>query len=207
MVSLLQGYFRQVVDAAQVVAQVKLIGDCIFLFIEDEVETPDASPADLALEIAKILVDVTETKNLNVAQSQSIVMNFGIAIHYGEVVVGNLSSDHCIDYTVIGTNVNLVARLEEMTKHPAVHSIIGPNGVILSQEARNAMRRHHMIQPVSMDLKTMDVSVRSFQEVKSVYGMTATSVRALTNLVLPPASEGYQKLPSIRRPTQLRKVI
>jgi class 3 adenylate cyclase len=207
MVTLLQGYFRQVVDAAQVVAQVKLIGDCIFLFIEDEVETPDASPADLALEIAKILVDVTETKNSSLAQSQSIVMTFGIAIHYGEVVVGNLSSDHCIDYTVIGTNVNLVARLEEMTKHPAVSSVIGPNGVILSHEACKALRRHKMIKPVSMDLKAMNVSVRSFQDVKAVYGMTATSVRSMTNLVLPPTSESYQKAPAIRLPTQLRKVI
>lgn len=207
MVTLLQGYFHEVVDAAQLVAQVKLIGDCIFLFIEDEVGTPDASPADLALEIAKILVDVTETKNSNLAQSQSIVMTFGIAIHYGEVVVGNLSSEDCIDYTVIGTNVNFVARLEEMTKHSAVNSVIGPNGVILSQEARNALRRHQMIQPVSLELKTLDVSVRSFQEVESVYGMTATSVRALTNLVLPPTSESYQKAPAMRRPTQLRKAI
>jgi class 3 adenylate cyclase len=37
----------------------------------------------------------------------------------------NLSSDSCIDYTVIGPNVNMVARLEEFTKNPKIGEILG----------------------------------------------------------------------------------
>ena len=179
MVVILQGYYKQVVDAAQNVAQVKLIGDCIFLFIEEDAETPDSSPADLAFDIAKILIDVTEAKNSLIIQNHGIPMNFGIAIHYGEVVVGNLSSDHCIDYTAIGTNVNFVARLEEMTKHSAISSVIGPNGLLISHEATKALKKHRAIAPMNLNLNELKVSVRSFNEVTSVYGLSATQVRSL----------------------------
>ncbi len=185
MARLLQGYFRNVVDAAQTVAQVKLIGDCIFLFIEEDAGKDGASPTDLALELAAILIDETRAQNAIRAKSGGEELNFGIAIHYGEVVVGNLSSDSCIDYTVISPNVNLVARLEEVTKNPGIARAIGANGIILSEEAAKALRKYQNASLPLLRLDEIGVTVRSFPNVKTVRGLSADEA-----LILLPSKVG-----------------
>lgn len=173
MVELLRGYYKNVVDAAQTVAQVKLIGDCIFLFIEEHAESEEHSAADLCLQLASILVQETNKQNAAREAQNEEPMYFGIAIHYGEVVVGNLSSDSCIDYTVIGPNVNLVARLEEITKHEEIGSILGRNCTIVSPEAFKAMTSKALPEAQHLNLKDLGVSVRSFNKVETVYGIKA----------------------------------
>lgn len=174
MVKLLQGYFSNVVDAAQMVAQVKLIGDCIFFFIEEQAAKPGTSPVDLALELASVLVSETMIQNQKRKDDIGEMLNFGIAIHYGEVVVGNLSSDSCIDYTVIGPNVNLVARLEELTKNQRIAEAIGANGTILSDEAFAALKKHRDTTFVNLVLEDLQVAVRSFPHIMAVKGLPAS---------------------------------
>lgn len=179
MVRILQGYFREVVNAATEVAQVKLIGDCIFLFIEEAAATREASPVDLALDLAAILVRETLKQNELRAAEKIESLNFGIAIHYGDVIVGNLSSDQCIDYTVIGPNVNLVARLEELTKNPSILDRIGANGLVMSPDAFAAMKKHRGLETMAINLVEARVSVRSFAEVIRLEGVRAEGLLSL----------------------------
>ncbi len=173
IVNLVVRYYTRTVDAAQKVAQVKLIGDCIFLFIEEKPDD-EKSAADLALYLAAVLIRETEDENRRQAASGRAPIAFGIAIHFGEVVMGNLSSSSCIDYTVVGPNVNRTARMEELTKKPEIKELVGPNGLLISKEAEKALRYYRgKINPHHINLKEKGLAIRSFGQVAEISYLTA----------------------------------
>lgn len=65
-------------------------------------------------------------------------LRFGVGLHYGEVVYGNVGGTHRLDFTVMGVAVNRTARLESLTKQ--IGTLIdvrcagkpyhGPNGLL-----------------------------------------------------------------------------
>ena len=60
-------------------------------------------------------------------------INCGVGVHTGEMIVGNMGSQEVFDYTVVGDNVNLGARLEKSNK------VYGTN-IILSEETYNLVK-------------------------------------------------------------------
>ncbi len=118
IVELLNDYFHRttghIFDHDGVI--IKFIGDAIFAAwgvpIPDPQSPSNAVRAAWKLFLsAKLVVDGNELRTR-------------IGLHYGEVVAGNVGSDHHVDYTLIGDAVNLSARLESLNKLFDTHILL-----------------------------------------------------------------------------------
>ncbi|MCB1083765.1 MAG: adenylate/guanylate cyclase domain-containing protein, partial [Simkania sp.] len=58
----------------------------------------------------KCAVDVIESFS-NWNKTRTVPIELGIGIHTGTVVAGNMGAENRLNYTVLGANVNLAARL------------------------------------------------------------------------------------------------
>jgi adenylate cyclase len=71
---------------------------------------------------ANLLHAVTEARQAMIALNQKngetgrAPLNYGIGVHVGDVMYGNIGSSTRLDFTVIGPAVNMASRLEALTK-------------------------------------------------------------------------------------------
>jgi adenylate cyclase len=71
---------------------------------------------------ANLLRAVTEARQAMMALNETNVqagwapLNYGIGVHVGDVMYGNIGSSSRLDFTVIGPAVNMASRLETLTK-------------------------------------------------------------------------------------------
>ncbi len=76
-------------------------------------------------------------------------MKFGLALHLGEVMFGNIGASQRLDFTVIGPAVNYAARLEKITA-------IAGCPIVLSQAIAELLPRD-AVQPLGRHtLKDID---------------------------------------------------
>ena len=83
----------------------------------------------------------------------NVQFKLGIGINYGEMVVGNLGSPQYMNYTVIGDNVNLAARLEANAK---------PGQILVSKAVHDLVESHVVdarLPPLLVKGKTEPVTV------------------------------------------------
>jgi adenylate cyclase len=91
----------------------EIIGDAILVIFGAPVATPDAARRAVrcALEMQKAMGGMNEHN----CQKGWPEIEMGIALHTGEVVVGNIGSTKRSKYGVVGQAVNLTARIESFT--------------------------------------------------------------------------------------------
>lgn len=93
----------------------KYEGDAIIAFFGEPVPYKDHAVRALraAMDMRKSLAELREKWAQEGRPSQ---IEMGVGINSGEVFVGLLGSEQRINYTVIGDNANLAARLQDLTK-------------------------------------------------------------------------------------------
>lgn len=105
-------------------------GGTIDKFMGDAIMALYGAPlhfADHAVRACRTAVDMIETLKLLNQEWLGLgrpSLKIGIGINSGPVAVGNMGSDSLFDYTAIGDNVNLAARLEGLNKYYGTEVII-----------------------------------------------------------------------------------
>jgi len=92
----------------------QFLGDGILALFGLEVKAATASRQ--ALRAASLIAANVERLNQQFAEELSEPIRFGIGIHGGEVIVGDIGYREHMVFTALGDAVNVTARLQEMTK-------------------------------------------------------------------------------------------
>ena len=88
----------------------KFIGDCTMAFWNAPIE--QKNPVYLACKAAMDMINGSEALGNELMEQYGRKISFGIGIHWGSAVVGNIGTPFRMDYTAIGDTVNTAARLE-----------------------------------------------------------------------------------------------
>ena len=101
----------------------KYIGDAVMAIWGAPVDVPDhpGRACEAALKMQEVLV----TLNKVWAKAGKPAVAIGIGINTGAMAVGNMGSAARFDYTVLGDQVNLAARLEALTKEYGISILCG----------------------------------------------------------------------------------
>ena len=92
----------------------KFVGDCVMAFWGAPLRLQNH--AELAARTALQMQAALEQLNQQWKQQGRPELKIGVGINSGEMIFGNIGSERRMDFTVIGDNVNLAARLESITK-------------------------------------------------------------------------------------------
>jgi adenylate cyclase len=92
----------------------KFIGDCVMaLFGAPE---PQADAPRSAVKTAREMIRWLEVGNKKWKKEYKLTLQLAIAIHCGEVIIGNVGSEKRMEFTAIGDVVNTAARLEKIAQ-------------------------------------------------------------------------------------------
>ncbi len=150
VISVLNRYFR--IEAEQIEA----FGGDIDKFIGDGVMAIFDGPDQVARAVQASLAILDAFRNYNEEHNANITI--GIGINTGDVVVGNMGAGRRMDYTCIGDNVNIAARLCDKAE---------PYQLLLSEAAFRDVRERtqsHALEPMA---------VKGKKEPLKVYSVTA----------------------------------
>ena len=151
VVSLLNNYFQEMIEVVfkNNGTLDKIIGDELMVLygVPIESENDPQKAVDTAKEM---FIKLEEFNKVNSSKGYPEI-KVGIGINYGEVISGNIGSDRQMNYTVIGDNVNLAARLCSPAK---------PGQIVISKSVFESLDDHEgfkSMNPIALKGKSKKV--------------------------------------------------
>ncbi len=92
----------------------KFIGDAMLAIFP--VEAGQAAACQAAFAAAQESIAAMDALNIQRRNDGDSELEYGIALHIGDVMYGNIGTSHRLDFTVIGPAVNYASRLERLCR-------------------------------------------------------------------------------------------
>jgi adenylate cyclase len=141
LIDLLNSYFGAMCDAvaSEGGEVLKFIGDAmlaIFPIAEDRGVTCRAALTAAVRAQAALVEENARRDRANLPR-----IDYGLALHVGDVIYGNIGSDTRLDFTVIGPAVNLTARIESLCRQLGRQLLLSSNFVEASGISATSLGR------------------------------------------------------------------
>jgi class 3 adenylate cyclase len=147
------------------------VGDLIFAYFDDDYPAGrNLISCTLAgLEVSRLNHDMNATAN-------SKRIKRYVLISYGEAVVGNLGGfDSSIEITALGSPVNFLSRVDELTKRPEIAQLLAPGDLVLSEAAARLLARLvPLVKQTQIDLYDLGLKIRDFGDVRYIFSLSPT---------------------------------
>ena len=146
------------------------VGDLIFSYFDDEnLRVNLIRCLRAGMQVARLNIDMNETRN-------EIAIDRYILISVGDAIVGNLGGfDSSIEITALGSPVNFLSRLDEVTKTEYLQSRISPSDIIICERSKS------LLDEMGLDLEFLEISldqdglsIRDFPSVQKIYTLRPT---------------------------------
>ena len=170
VVALLNDYFEIIIEVVfrHEGTVNKFIGDSIMAIYgaPSEIDFPELRSVMTAVEIQQ---QVQKHNALRMAEEKPVA-KFGIGIHSGEAIAGNIGSARRMEYTVIGRDVNLAQRIESSTREGQVlisETTFAKVRPFVKAQAKEAVFMKGIVEPISL-FEVLGLKVNSLDQAKEI---------------------------------------
>jgi adenylate cyclase len=153
LIQIINGYFTEAVQAITQYEGLtdKFMGDAVMALFNTPLN-PQERHTERAIRTALLMQARMATYHADSTQPRQL--HFGIGIHTGEAVIGNVGSHLRKDYSAIGDAVNLAKRLQENA---------APDQIIISQAVYDAVKGRALVEALT------PMQVKGRQALEQIY--------------------------------------
>jgi class 3 adenylate cyclase len=141
------------------------VGDLIFAYFDDDSETTNIIRATIAaMEISRL------NNDMNATVTATKIRRY-ILISTGDAIVGNLGGlDSSIEITALGSPVNFLSRLDDLTKDPAMIELLEPGDLLICDQTFKILTgMGAKLEVQTIDLHEIGLTIRDFPETTLVH--------------------------------------